>query len=270
MSTLVRFGPERRLVGVLSGSERPTSPITLVLPSAGLLPRTGPFRLHVDLSHRLGKRGIQTFRFDVPGVGEAPRINGCDASSATMAAIDHLASHHGCKLFAVGGLCSAADLGWSAAVHDQRVIAMLMLDGISFHGPWFHLAHFRRVVQRIPDEGWGMLRRFTERVTSGERRLTAIDYRDWPTHSEARDQFSGLVDRGVHSLWIYTGTYSERFLHPRQFSWSFGAAARDPKTVLHHWEDCDHLFYARAHRQRLIETVDSWLDSILKSEGLTP
>jgi hypothetical protein len=268
VNTLVQFGPDNHLVGVLSKVSRSPAPLTLVLPSAGLLPRTGPFRFHVDLSQRLATRGIQTFRFDVPGVGEAPRLNGCDARAATLAAIDHLATHHGCNRFAVGGLCSAADIGWSAAVSDERVIAILMLDGISFHGPWFHLARIRRVIQRLPREGWGMLQRFAGRTLRRERPLSASDFRDWPQLSEARQQFSALVDRGVHSLWVYTGTYSERFLHPRQFVWSFGAPARHPRTTLHYWEDCDHLFYAKAHRNRLLDTVDSWLDSVVLHDGL--
>ena len=87
MSMLVRFGPEERLVGVLSGNATAKGPI-LVLPSAGLIPRAGPFRLHVELAERLAMHGIRTFRFDAPGVGEAPRLAGMADLEATLAAID--------------------------------------------------------------------------------------------------------------------------------------------------------------------------------------
>jgi hypothetical protein len=49
---LVRFGSGGQLTGVLSGPSG-TGP-TLLLPSAGLQPRAGPFRLHVLLAQRAG------------------------------------------------------------------------------------------------------------------------------------------------------------------------------------------------------------------------
>ena len=85
------------------------------------------------------------------------------------------------------------------------------------------------------------------------------DYREWPDRDQAREQFASLVARGKKSLWIYTGGYSEVFLHPRQFAWSFGKAARDRCTTLRYWPDCDHTFYARTHRNRLLDTVEQWL-----------
>lgn len=84
-------------------------------------------------------------------------------------------------------------------------------------------------------------------------------YREWPSQSEARHQFSGFVERGVRSLWIFTGGYTDRFLHPRQFRWSLGAGTRDPRVSMHYWPDCDHTFYARRHRDRLLDTVETWL-----------
>ena len=92
---LVRFGPDRQLTGVLSGVQG-SGPI-LLLPSAGLQPRAGPFRLHAELAGRLAARGIRSFRYDVPGVGEAPRLTNCDATRATIAAIDQLATMHGVR-----------------------------------------------------------------------------------------------------------------------------------------------------------------------------
>lgn len=267
-SKIIQFGPNGRLVGVLSGSLDVISPMTLVLPSAGLLPRTGPFRLHVDLANRLATSGIRTFRFDVPGVGEAPRIDNVDAKDAILAAIEHLATHHGCKIFAVGGLCSAADLAWTAAIEDERVVAMLMLDGICFRGPWFYWAKLTKTLGMIPHDGIGMLRRWALRVKNQSG--NPDDDRDWPSLEVARRQFSGVMDRGVHSLWIYTGGHKNTFRHSRQFRWVFGASCSDPRVTLQHWPDCDHLFYAGVYRRRLVDTVEAWLASIPETgSGLT-
>ena len=263
MNSLVRFGPEQQLVGVLSGDAASSAPV-LVLPNAGLIPRAGPFRLHVELADRLATRGIRTFRFDTPGVGEAPRLSGCDTQQATAAALDHLATHHGIDRFVVGGVCSAADLGWAAAVRDRRVVGMLMLDGISFTGFWFQFARVLGVLKRGPNAWLGIAGRLMGRtaaaVAAGAGRLPFVaDERGWPDRAQARRQFAELVARGTRSLWIYTGGYADLFLHPRQFTATFGRAARDPGVALHYWPDCDHTYYASAHRDRLLDTIEEWM-----------
>lgn len=260
MSTLVRFGPGDRLVGVLDGGASLSSGPILVLPNAGLVPRAGPFRLHVELAQRLAVHGIRTFRFDTPGVGEAPRLPGCGEQNATIAALDHLASHHAGERFVVGGVCSAADLGWNTAARDPRVTGMLMLDGISFTGFWFHIARMIGVLERGPRAWLGIAARLLGRAAAATGAdLDITDYRDWPDRNAAKRQFAELVARGTRSLWIYTGGYSDLFLDPRQFFQAFGSAARDPLVELHYWPDCDHTFYARSHRDRLLDTIESWM-----------
>ncbi|MGN7725511.1 alpha/beta hydrolase family protein [Luteimonas sp. 22616] len=266
MSQLVTFGPGQHLVGILSGDPVSTSPV-LVLPNAGLIPRAGPFRLHVELAERLAAHGIRTFRFDTPGVGEAPRLPGCDTQEATLAALDHLAAHHGVDRFVVGGVCSAADLGWALATRDRRVVGMLMLDGISFTGFWFHFARIAGALRRGPGAWFGIARRLLGRTAAnataaaaGAGRMPFIAAeRGWPGRAEARRQFTALVRRGARSLWIYTGGYADLFLHPRQFVAMFGRVARSPVVEMHYWPDCDHTFYARQHRDRLLGTIEQWM-----------
>lgn len=259
MNTIVKFGPHDRLVGILSGASTSRKIPTLMLPNAGLVPRAGPFRLHAELAQRLAALGMQTFRFDVPGVGEAPHLDGFGAREAVRSAMDQLAASHGCTTFAVGGVCSAADLGWRTAMDDERVRAVLLLDGISFTGPWFHYARFIGVLRRAPREWIGLLVRLLSRLRQGGGPLRVDYYREWPDRSEARRQFAELVAREVRLLCVYTGGYSERFLHPRQFVWNFGPAARDPRVTLRYWPDCDHTFFARDHRERLLDIIEEWL-----------
>jgi len=266
VNQLVTFGPDQHLVGILSGDPVSTAPV-LVLPNAGLIPRAGPFRLHVELAERLAAHGIRTFRFDTPGVGEAPRLSGCDTQEATLAALDHLAEHHGVDRFVVGGVCSAADLGWALATRDRRVVGLLMLDGISFTGFWFHFARIAGALRRGPGAWFGIARRLLGRTAAnataaaaGAGRMPFIaDERGWPGRAEARRQFAALVRRGARSLWIYTGGYADLFLHPRQFVAMFGRVARSSAVEMHYWPDCDHTFYARQHRDRLLGTIEQWM-----------
>lgn len=255
---LVSFGPQDRLTGILGGEAHdPAAPI-LVLPNAGMVPRAGLFRLHVEMSRRLG---VRTFRFDLPGVGEAPRISGCDHQQATRSALDHLSTRLGCNRFVVGGICSAADLGWRIANDDQRVVGLLMFDGITFTGPWFHVGRVASLLRRSPRQWLGAATRLLKRASAGEPALAASDYRDWPTRAEARKQMATLVARKVQMLWIYTGGVSDRFLHPREFYWAFGDVAHSELITLAHWPDCDHTFYTRAHRDRLLDAISDWLCS---------
>ncbi len=262
METMVRFGPQDQLVGVLCEPDGGGTGPLLVLPSAGLQPRFGPFRLHVELARRLARSGVRTFRFDVPGVGEATRLNGCGPREATRAALDVLSERHGDAGFVVGGVCSAADIAWNIAVADARVRGVLMLDGLSFAGPWFQWAKILGVLRRSPLRWPGIvMRMFGRRMHPQERAPVMEDYRDWPTREQAQQEFSRLVERQVHSLWVYTGGYATTFQHPRQFAWSFGDVVRDRRVTMLFWPDCDHTFFARSHRDRLLDTIDHWLGS---------
>lgn len=255
----VRFGPARRLTGILSGVGG-TGP-TLLLPSAGLQPRSGPFRLHALLAERLAKQGIRCFRYDVPGVGEAPRIAGCDAIQASIAAVSQLQLDHECHTFAIGGICSAADTGWDVAVADSRISALLMLDGICFAGPWYHYAHILSLLRRLPKEWRHFARRLPARL-KGTSGLDSNAFRSWPDHATARQQFEQMLARDVRFVWIFSGGYGDRFLHPRQFEWTFGPSARDPRVSLHYWPDCDHTYFGRAQRERLMSTTTNWMANL--------
>lgn len=258
METIVRFGPGARLVGILSGAGLPADAPVLVLPNAGLVPRAGPFRLHVQLARRLAARGLRTFRFDLPGVGESSRDPGLDSHAATLAALDHLCANLLGARFAVGGVCSAADLGWLAALSNERVVGVVMLDGMCYPGPWFLLARISGALRRGPWHWFGIARRLLlrKRASGGTR---PMDLRNWPSREEARAQMTTLLARGVRFLCIYSGGIGDYFLDTRQFGWAFGAAARDRGVTLRHWPDCDHTYFARAHRERLLDAVITWL-----------
>lgn len=261
MQTFEQFGPDARLLGVLDGAAAPADPARplLLLPNAGLVPRAGPFRLHVEIAQRLAARGVRSFRFDLPGVGEAPVLSGLDAHAATQAALDHLSARGIAQRFVVGGICSAADRGWAAAVDDARVVGVLMLDGVAYGGPWFQRARITGVLARPPREWLGVLRRRAAVLGGDDGEPISADFRDWPSRDEARAQIAALLARDVRLLCIYTRGVADYFRDPRQFAWSFGAKiAADPRVSFHHWRDCDHTFYAYFARERLLATLERW------------
>lgn len=255
----VRFGPGGQLVGVLSGP--PGNGPVLLLPSAGLQPRSGPFRLHWILAQRLAAAGMRSFRYDIPGVGEAPRLPGCDATQATIAAIDQLEAMHGGRTFAIGGICSAADTGWEVATGDPRVTALLLLDGVCFRGPWYRYARMLGLLRRLPREWLHFARKASGRLR-GNSSLDSNAFRTWPSQAQARAQFAQMVARDMRLLCIFSGGYEDRFLHRRQFQWSFGSPAVDPRVTMHYWPDCDHTYFGRGQRERLLETIVDWMRTL--------
>jgi acetyl esterase/lipase len=259
VETFESFGPDSRLVGVLTGATTGEQAI-LVLPNAGLVPRAGPFRVHVEIAQRLAARGIRTFRFDLPGAGESPHLAGIDARSATQAALDHLATRGIATRFVVGGVCSAADRGWIAAVDDPRVVGVVLLDGVAFKGPWFQFSRVASLLGR-PREWMAFVRRRIASSRGGgdeAASLITAAYRDWPTRAEAHAQLAAMIARNVRLFFVYTHGVAEYLRDPRQLVWSFGAAFKDPRVTCHYWRDCDHTFYARFVRTRLLDALEAW------------
>ena len=80
---------------------------------------------------------------------------------------------------------------------------------------------------------------------------------------------AAMLARDVRLLFVYTRGVSDYFRDPRQFGWSFGAAARDPRVTCHYWRDCDHTFYARFARARLLDALARWFDDAFGAVGET-
>lgn len=255
---ILHFGPEDRLFGVLAGTPDARTRQVLVLLNAGTMPRTGPFRLYVELSRRLARAGTPVFRLDMPGVGESPMLSDMSELEALSAGLDRIAAEFGCDRFVVGGICSASDVAWRLSERDARVRGLLLLDPVAFRGPWYWLERWREFLTRPPSAWWKVLRRRL-RPQAAVAGPEAGDFRDWPSQPQARAHLRTLLSRDARLLFVYTGSAADRFRDRRQLAWAFGADARDPAVQLHFWPGSDHLFYLRTYRERLMDAIEHWL-----------
>ena len=228
----------------------------VVLFNAGILHRPGPFRTNVLLSRALAALGYATLRFDMPGVGDSLQFADRSLEQTTRAVLDRLQDITGCQQFVVGGICSAADVGWKLALADSRVAGILMIDGLARKGLWFTIARAARAI-RTPLSAWpGKLRRHVARAPVSTE--TVENLRDWPVPGETRPLLAKLLGRGVKVLMIYTGGTSY-FLHARQFRSTFGANADSAAIDFHFWPRCDHMFFSVSDRKLLITATGNWM-----------
>jgi hypothetical protein len=236
--------------------------VCLLLFNAGFIHRSGPFRLHTRLARQLAHQGVASFRFDAPGVGDAIERSDTPLVKTMQASMDVLQSEHGFSRFVVGGLCSAADLGWQVALADPRVVGVLSIDGLVRKGFWYRYAKMRRALRKSPADWFrALLRRAQPRPALN---MTDADLRDWPAPGIEREQFAVLVRRGVALFHLFTGGASY-FLHRRQFRETFGLSAASDLVEFHHWPECDHTFFGESDRSRLIETIGHWMTQHYRS-----
>jgi pimeloyl-ACP methyl ester carboxylesterase len=134
----VQFGEKGRLSGILTLPEKATSTVVCILLSAGLVSKSGPYRLYTQVARRLARDGITTLRFDLGGVGDSTQASAGALHERTAlevrAALDHVFDAHGAKppTVALAGLCSGAEDSFRHAEIDPRVRGVLLVDPFAY------------------------------------------------------------------------------------------------------------------------------------------
>lgn len=242
--------------GMLSrpSAERRTDTCVVLL-NAGLIHRSGPFRLYTRLARELAATGVATFRFDAPGIGDSIERGDVPLVQATQACLDALQARCGYSRFVVGGICSAADHGWMLALADPRVVGLIAIDGMAREGFWHLVGRLRRGLRKTPAEWLQVVGNLLQPPPALQ--VSSEDLRDWPERGAEQRQLQALVERGVQLFVLFTGGTSY-FLHRRQWRATFGSVARSPTIDFHYWPNCDHTFFAESDRLQLFCAVSKW------------
>ena len=130
--------PTGRLFGVLHEPAGDRAGFCALMLNAGALTHVGPNRMWVEAARRWGARGVASLRLDVEGIGEA---DGDETRYADVgafytasfvpqvrAAMDDLVARGMPPRFVLLGLCSGAYWGFHAALQDERVAAVYMVN----------------------------------------------------------------------------------------------------------------------------------------------
>jgi alpha/beta superfamily hydrolase len=232
-------GPDGRLFGVLTEPLGMRRELTALLLNAGPQRRTGPNRMWVEIARRWAASGVCTLRLDLAGIGDS---DGDAAALARVtefykegyveqarAALESLAERGLPERFVVLGLCAGCYWAANAALADERVTAVIMLNPRTLvFDEWRHaLRRTRHLRER-------MLRPSTWRkILSGDIRLAkhletgrtligraastprrahklATSEQQGTASEPLEGLFDALRDRGQRALLLFTG---EEVLH---------------------------------------------------------
>jgi alpha-beta hydrolase superfamily lysophospholipase len=233
-------GPDGQLFGVLTEPLGARRELTALLLNAGPQRRIGPSRMWVEIARRWAARGVPTLRIDATGIGDAEG----DATALgqvtafyragyvvqARAALELLAERGLPPRFVMVGLCSGAYWSAQAALADERVAAVMMLNPRTLvFDEWRHTArrtrHLRK--QMLRPSTWrralrGELklakhletgRTLVERAASGPMRAREriaprrgkLATREQAAREPIEDLFDALRDRDQRALLLFTG-----------------------------------------------------------------
>ena len=264
---VIQFGNQKNLIGVLtqpenSNTERPV----FIFVNSGLLHRVGPFRIYVSTARALAKDNFTSFRMDLSGKGDSqPKQNSLSLKENTnqdiMEAMDHLQQTIGAKSFVVCGICTGADNAYEIAFNDDRVKAVIPVDGYAYPTTGFHLRKFFSRLTNI--NSWKNLVRkvgalFSSNNEMGKSELTANYRMVFPEKDHFERNMSRVLDKGVEFLVIFTGGWYMFYNYAQQFADSLTGAFKPKQISVEHNKKTDHTFILQKDKEWLIQTIVDW------------
>lgn len=264
------FGERGRLKGILTLPAIPgNSGLALVLVSAGLTAKTGPYRLYTECARELAGRGFATLRFDLGGIGlsqiDSPGLPLPQRTEQDIReALAFLASEHGVSHFVVGGLCSGAEDAFRYAEGDDRVRGVVLIDPHAYETAYWRIRGFftrytaNRIVYRIlrsvgavrvagDGDGHNALS-----VEGFEGKL--IDYQ-YMNRQESTRILGTLLDRGVRVHYVYTGGSIDTFHAASQFPAMFPDLETRGRVAVDFLPYIEHVQIFGEDRALLVDTV---------------
>ncbi len=265
------FGPGGGLFGVLHEPDASNDLPAVVLLNAGLVHRVGPSRMSVDLARRLANLGFASLRFDLSGLGDsAPRPDQPHLHQRVLTdvrdAMDFVGQRRGTRTFIVGGMCSGAINAHLAAVADARVTGVVMLDGYAYPTRQFYLRRYGpRLVK--PSCALSFIGRQVANLLGARRRAKAesdddeILSQDFPPQDRIAAELRRMMERNVSLLMVFTGSWYLYFNYREQIRDNFPAVPFGDRLTVEHFPDADHTYTLLQDRERLFESVLTWIQA---------
>jgi pimeloyl-ACP methyl ester carboxylesterase len=249
-----QFGPGGALAGIISQPATATRGMAVVLVSAGLTPKFGPFRLYTELARRLAREGFPTLRFDLGGLGDsAPPREQQPLEQRTRrelgAALDYLSEHLAVDAVTLAGLCSGAEDAFRHAEHDARVKRVVMIDPFAYKTAGFAWRQLRDRARRRLLRALGIFRPLPR-----DAQRSLVDY-EYLARAESTRILERLLQRNVKLDFVYTGGMSRSFNHRQQLKAMFAGSDFRGLVTVEYFPRLDHTQLLQADRHTLIDAV---------------
>lgn len=259
-----QFGEHLRLTGIFTPADSSEQKQALVLISAGLVAKSGPFRMYTSIARRAAKLGFNAFRFDLGDIGHSqPGSLHLSLKHRTQseikAALDYLHESFGIEQFILGGLCSGGEDSYRFAEEDERVVGVIMIDPFAYRTRGFKI---RNVITRV----WRKcLRVILYHQSMRERsRLPDEDVVNFINYKHLEKEDSEkillkLMQRKVALHFLYTDGKSAEFNHHSQLIKMFPELKLYPMLSLDHLPTIGHTQMLQEERNLLFQAIDNGL-----------
>ena len=249
-----QFGPGGALAGIVSEPAAPARGMAVVLVSAGVTPKFGPFRLYTELARRLAKEGFPTLRFDLGGLGDsAPAHDDRPLQQRTQlevgAALDYLGERFAVDGVTLAGLCSGAEDSFRHAEHDVRVKRVVMIDPFAYKTAGFAWRQLRDRARRRLLRALGIFSPLARDTTH-----SLVNY-EYMAPAESTRILQHLLRRNVRLDFVYTGGMTRSFNHRRQLRAMFPGTAFRGLVKVEHFPRLDHTQLLEVDRRTLIDAI---------------
>ncbi|TWT68939.1 alpha/beta fold hydrolase [Crateriforma conspicua] len=245
--------------------DNPSRPPMALILNAGVVHRSGPFRLHVDLARALATAGYECMRIDLSGLGDsAVRLDSKPGENRALLdakdAMTRMADVSGCDRFVVIGLCSGAYNGHKVASQEDRVVGAVFLDGLAFptrkhlrRRRWQKALRFRfwrNAIKRrlIPHA----MQRVSADVPGAEEFFEASE-----SAAVVSQQIQQMLDRHASLLYIYTEGYGE-LSDVDQFDEMFGLVPDQRSLQVEYYRNFEHTYRLSNHREIVVDRIVRW------------
>ena len=276
--TTLAFGANSGLMGTLSAAAQPTADVGALLFNAGVVPRIGPNRLNVRIARALAARGIPSLRFDLSGRGDSAPARGLESYEAQAVAdiragMALLSERTGVSRFALLGLCSGAENAFHAALADERVIGVTLMD--SYHYPTLR-THLNRFQQRARMQGgliragsaWLKRRLHLSGNGNGNGSAAAREGASnsfgsiRPTPDDFAAKLKKLIERGVDVDLLFSGSFLETYNYENQFRDGFGRFGIIDRMRVEYRPDFDHTLSTAVMQREMVARTALWFSKL--------
>ena len=245
------------------------SPI-LVIFNAGLLHRSEPFRMNVDVARRCAELGCVSVRFDLSGKGDTPNRNGLSNRESVktdwLALKQCLEKRFGAHQYILMGLCSGADNAIKTAFYDHSVHGLILLDPRIPQESGHQLRALLHQIKNI--ETWkrspGIIMRLFKRLFSPKKTQIPVNVdqvRDLPSNDELVQACQRVLQENGRVLSFFTNFSLPYYNKDGQFRRFLNISENDQTFEEHWWPQVDHVYSVSIHRKLMVDTVSSWLGS---------